>query len=941
MASLASQLQRLQFAPEAAVASSGVGATTGTALRSFLFNAKEARGVELGVACALGENGLAQLVQAHSPTAAAFAPLFGPRSASVQRELQTAEANADLDARLGACLRHLGPFLQQTCAHKMLEWLVRRYRVHEYCAEVLLEAALPYHGTNLFARVVRLLPLDRLAAHWQFLAAVQKTGAPLDRLTLVRRCLASPALLQLVAELVPRAESVSPPPPSLSHLVALYASVAAGVLAAGAVTDVTLKALLPSLVRGLKSESLEQRAAAHVVAARLLASTPLEPRLTVVLADVLCAEAAAPAFATGSLQCLALLCQTQTLPNGELPPASLTALLAAGGSDGAKDTVVAWIAPLQELAAQVNVQPLLRVLLASLFACADETAALPAAEQLVAELRLAPDVATVAVAAVLARFCAGEPVPAPIQAMARRLEARHGSLVDRELGRRLREARDESTRAALSRFLASRVGGLRHATVSTAASNSSKGEQAADQQLTLFLGLRHADASVRCLALEQLRSLFSPTAANTNDDGSAAASATANDRAFLCASLLQCLADPSADVVLATLDMPDVLLELVPMQALEPAVVTTLRRAAATGSTRIAAAAAAVLCRDMLAHAVAAAGGAAVSSVYAAQLQRVVRAVLPLTLLTDARRKVARAVTRRMADSPVLCHHPLLSGLPQLLEDPAWKATAAATSSKALRAANDALLRVLAQGAVRAASASAETGSTGSTSAPATLPAGLCWLLPASEDTAGSTASASYADSGLVYMTMAVLAAATDEPSTPAPLRLALARWLAVAVATINALTPPPTETDPRLISMAATSTQHDGEASRVAAELGHLMADVVRAGDSTESDAAQAKAKAATLKAAALPVHNDAFRRLLAPCALAPERSRARQLAWLAATLAVAAGALPVTEAGTATERPVLELALSVFATASDAPLPGVFAASIQAVVLRVSPAL
>lgn len=46
--------------------------------------------------------------------------------------------------------------------------------------------ALPYHATGEFVRLVQIMPLD--GTIWAFLRPMQKSGAPLPRPVLVRRC---------------------------------------------------------------------------------------------------------------------------------------------------------------------------------------------------------------------------------------------------------------------------------------------------------------------------------------------------------------------------------------------------------------------------------------------------------------------------------------------------------------------------------------------------------------------------------------------------------------------------------------------------------------------------------------------------------------------------------------------------------------------------------
>ena len=50
----------------------------------------------------------------------------------------------------------------------------------------LMVCALPYHATGEFVRLVQIMPLDGTV--WAFLRPMQKSGAPLPRPVLVRRC---------------------------------------------------------------------------------------------------------------------------------------------------------------------------------------------------------------------------------------------------------------------------------------------------------------------------------------------------------------------------------------------------------------------------------------------------------------------------------------------------------------------------------------------------------------------------------------------------------------------------------------------------------------------------------------------------------------------------------------------------------------------------------
>lgn len=61
-------------------------------------------------------------------------------------------------------------------------------RVHEHNVDALMAAALPYHETPQFVRLVQALRLQPRSL-WAFLEPMQGSGAPAPRETLVLRCL--------------------------------------------------------------------------------------------------------------------------------------------------------------------------------------------------------------------------------------------------------------------------------------------------------------------------------------------------------------------------------------------------------------------------------------------------------------------------------------------------------------------------------------------------------------------------------------------------------------------------------------------------------------------------------------------------------------------------------------------------------------------------------
>jgi U3 small nucleolar RNA-associated protein 10 len=281
MASLAEQLKRLaQGTPGAQGAQ---GARGGVRAVSLMFTDKEAAELDMDAVCAIGSNGLEQLLNL-APTFAAYAGLFGAAAREVNRDLQTKDANAKLDAHIRSFLRHLAPFLTVSAAHKALEWLIRRFNIHVHNVDAILECFLPYHHTNLFARMLKLVDVDG-SPRWAFLTSSKKSGAPLDRQLLVTRCAQDRQLFAFACQLAPLALADPNPPVSVGHLVSLFVTVASGVLESTTVADALIAQLLPIIADSCRSPNTQLRAGTYVVLAQLSQNTALAPHVVSALLD--------------------------------------------------------------------------------------------------------------------------------------------------------------------------------------------------------------------------------------------------------------------------------------------------------------------------------------------------------------------------------------------------------------------------------------------------------------------------------------------------------------------------------------------------------------------------------------------------------------------------------------------------------------------------------
>lgn len=85
-------------------------------------------------------------------------------------------------------------FLENS-AHKVLEWMVRKWRVNEVYVDELLISILPYHDTIPFIRMVQIVYFKD-DSRWNFLLEkVKQGGSPVSRTLLAQRCTVDASLL--------------------------------------------------------------------------------------------------------------------------------------------------------------------------------------------------------------------------------------------------------------------------------------------------------------------------------------------------------------------------------------------------------------------------------------------------------------------------------------------------------------------------------------------------------------------------------------------------------------------------------------------------------------------------------------------------------------------------------------------------------------------------
>lgn len=175
-------------------------------LPSIFLSPKEAAAVDTSAVYEAGCKGLRDLIQYDERFSAFESSLFHSSSVNLQRELKTKEENAEIDVEVNSLLNLLSLWANEPSAHLVLEYLVRRYRVHEFNMDSVLRAFLIAHDSKLFAKIVHLCRLEE--SPWIFLAGVKESGVPPPRALFVNQALKSPWILDTICDLTSRTLSL-------------------------------------------------------------------------------------------------------------------------------------------------------------------------------------------------------------------------------------------------------------------------------------------------------------------------------------------------------------------------------------------------------------------------------------------------------------------------------------------------------------------------------------------------------------------------------------------------------------------------------------------------------------------------------------------------------------------------------------------------------------
>eukprot|EP00892_Ulva_mutabilis_P002157 jgi/Ulvmu1/11942/UM082_0021.1 len=262
---LAAQLQSL-------AAKAGVAPRRTKGQPSLLYDSQAAADIGLDDVYDKAVEGFDALLELDAQLGRFAATILDRASLSYDRSASTKVENDTIDTDVHFLCVCLVPHFLTQAATTVLEYLVRKYRIHEVNVGKVLACFAPYHATAEFARLVQISTISGTVFH--FLEGTKNTGAVVPRTAIVKRCLKDHALFnQLCAATITAHERGALCRVSASFHTALVCET---LQAAAPPPDTLLQATIPHLLPGLTpSAHPHLRAASLAAAACMCACTTL------------------------------------------------------------------------------------------------------------------------------------------------------------------------------------------------------------------------------------------------------------------------------------------------------------------------------------------------------------------------------------------------------------------------------------------------------------------------------------------------------------------------------------------------------------------------------------------------------------------------------------------------------------------------------------------
>jgi hypothetical protein len=142
---------------------------------TFLFDFKDSRRVDTDTVYELGYNGIIELSRLEAKLIDYIPKLFSSTSKYHNRQTKTDEENKTLDTVVNKFIVELVPYFLTKHVHKIMEYLIKIFKVNVYNGKVLCLAFLPYHESKYYAKLIQNVNLESIK-NLGFLSTFAKNG---------------------------------------------------------------------------------------------------------------------------------------------------------------------------------------------------------------------------------------------------------------------------------------------------------------------------------------------------------------------------------------------------------------------------------------------------------------------------------------------------------------------------------------------------------------------------------------------------------------------------------------------------------------------------------------------------------------------------------------------------------------------------------------------
>ncbi|KAI1074688.1 hypothetical protein F5B20DRAFT_428328 [Whalleya microplaca] len=166
--------------------------------KSLIFEPRVAASQNFQTLYTICHEGFEELCQLDARFVPYGTTIFSEQSQHEDRSQMTAAENAVLDKKIASFLRLAGARLRLMPAVKAIEWLVRRFRIHEYNTEIVLSTFLPYHTIPIFVTLLSILP-STIPQVYRFLDPYIRSLTHPPRSVLVHQAIHHPDFLAAIS----------------------------------------------------------------------------------------------------------------------------------------------------------------------------------------------------------------------------------------------------------------------------------------------------------------------------------------------------------------------------------------------------------------------------------------------------------------------------------------------------------------------------------------------------------------------------------------------------------------------------------------------------------------------------------------------------------------------------------------------------------------------